>query len=369
MSPATHPAPESRKMKKTTRITLATLAGLAALNAHADSGVVFYGRINATFENVKAEQGPAHNVVNDNASRIGFRGTEELGGGMAALFQVESRIRVDGSDSTSLASRDSFVGLRMPQGTLRLGRTLGPAYYALYDYISMHNHDSGYSADALLSPAVSGNSTAAGGRMNNTVWYTSPTIAGFTFEADYALLDEAPVTTGTKRTPHHLGLVGSYDQGPLHAAITYVSAQNTKDLDGSDAVRLNNDRAITAGGSYNFGPLVLGALFERSRRDTLTDTISRNYYRVALMAPVGAHEFHLNVGVAGDYSGTHDTAGKQYTVAYNYNLSKRSKLYAYYTRIDNDRAQTVGGGGAYSFLGTAAGLDNRSIAAGIRHNF
>ncbi len=87
------------------------------------------------------------------------------------------------------------------------------------------------------------------------------------------------------------------------------------------------------------------------------------------MAPVGAHEFHLNVGVAGDDSGTDDTAGKQYTLAYNYNLSKRSKVYAYYTKIDNDSARSTGGGGAYSFLGSPAGLDISSVALGIRHNF
>jgi glutamin-(asparagin-)ase len=112
---------------------------------------------------------------------------------------------------------------------------------------------------------------------------------------------------------------------------------------------------VTAGGSYNFGPLVVGALFERSKRSTLTEDLTRNYWRVALMAPVGAHEFHLNVGVAGDYSGTDDTAGKQYTLAYNYNLSKRSKVYAYYTKIDNDSARSTGGGGAYSFLGSRPG--------------
>lgn len=347
----------------------ATLSALASLSAHA-TDVVVYGRLNATFENVRVENGHSRNVVNDNASRIGFRGTEDLGGGKAVIFQIESRVRVDGSDSgTTLATRDSWVGLRTPQGTLRLGRTLGPIYYATYDHISMHNHDTGYSSDALLSSAILGNSNAAGGRMNNTIWYTSPKIADFTLEAAYALLDEAPVASGSKRTPHHLGLVANYDRGPLHAAVSYASTQNTTDLDSAAPIRFNNDRAVTAGGSYNFGPLVVGALFERSKRSTLTEDLTRNYWRVALMAPVGAHEFHLNVGVAGDYSGTDDTAGKQYTLAYNYNLSKRSKVYAYYTKIDNDSARSTGGGGAYSFLGSPAGLGISSVALGIRHNF
>ncbi|WP_346289045.1 porin [Zoogloea sp.] len=354
-----------------TLASLATLAALASLSAQADDGVVVYGRLNATFENVRVENGHSRNVVNDNASRIGFRGTEDLGGGMAVIYQIESRIRVDGSDSgTTLATRDSWVGLRTQQGTLRLGRSLGPIYYALYDYISMHNHDTGYSSDALLSPAIFGNSNAAGGRMNNQIWYTSPKLGGFTVDATYALLAEEPVSSGSSRTPHNLGLVTSYDAGPLHAAVSYASTQNTTNLDTtSSTVRFNNDRAVTAGGAYNFGPVVVGALFERSKRSTLSEDMTRNYWRVSAMAPVGAHEFHINYGHAGDYSGTSDTGAKQYTLAYNYNLSKRSKVYAYYTKIDNDAARSAGGGGAYSFLGSSAGLDNSSIALGIRHNF
>ncbi len=354
-----------------TLASLATFAALASLSAHADDGVVIYGRLNATFENVSVSGGHSRTMVNDNASRIGFRGSEDLGGGMAVIYQIESRIRVDGSDTgTPLATRDSWVGLRTQQGTLRLGRSLGPIYYALYDYISMHNHDTGTSSDALLSPVIFGNSNAAGGRMNNQIWYTSPKLAGFTFDATYALLAEEPAASGSTRTPHNLGLVTSYDAGPLHAAVSYASTQNTTNLDSTGtSVRFNNDRAVTAGGAYNFGPVVVGGLFERSKRSTLTEDMTRNYWRVSAMVPMGPHEFHANYGRAGDYSGTHDTAAAQYTLAYNYNLSKRTKLYTYYTKIDNDAAKRTGGGGAYSFLGTAPGLDNSSVALGIRHNF
>jgi predicted porin len=352
-----------------TRLALATLTALASLSAHAEPNVTVYGRLNATFERVSVGSGGSRTEVVDNASRIGFKGTEDLGGGNAVIFQIESRVRVDGGDAVDLGSRDSFIGLKGSPGTLRLGRTLGPVYYATYDYISMHNHDSGHSSDALLSAATMGNSTAAGGRMNNTIWYTSPTVSGFTVDVAYALLDEAPQSTASKQTPHHLGIVGAYDQGPLHAALSYASTQNTTNLATDPAVRFNNDRAVTFGGAYNFQTFVLGALYERATKTTLSDEKNRNYFRVAAMLPIGAHEFHANLGVAGDYSGTSDTGAKQYTLAYNYNLSKRTKLYAFYTKIDNDSTKTTGGGGAYSFLGTPAGLDNSAIATGIRHNF
>ena len=93
----------------------ATLSALASLSAQA-TDVVVYGRLNATFENVRVENGHSRTMVNDNASRIGFRGTEDLGGGMAVIYQIESRIRVDGNDAgTALATRDTWVGLRTQQ--------------------------------------------------------------------------------------------------------------------------------------------------------------------------------------------------------------------------------------------------------------
>jgi len=133
-----------------------------ALPMLAQAQVEIYGRANVTVEHqsVKAHGNPATNdfsvnAVVDNSSRVGFRGKEDLGGGLSAFFQVESRVRLDEGTAGFWASRDSFVGLQSGSlGTLRLGRTIGPVYYATYDYISMHNHDTGTSADALLAPAI-----------------------------------------------------------------------------------------------------------------------------------------------------------------------------------------------------------------------
>ena len=188
-------------------------------------------------------------------------------------------------------------------------------------------------------------------------------VALFGISVVNALSTRVVVTVKRDGNEHRMTFADGFKATDLEVIGT-VGKRNT-----GTSVRFNNDRAVTAGGAYNFGPVVVGGLFERSKRSTLSEDMTRNYWRVALMAPVGAHEFHLNVGVAGDYSGTSDTAGKQYTVAYNYNLSKRSKVYAYYTKIDNDSARSAGGGGAYSFLGSPAGLDISSVALGIRHNF
>ena len=79
-------------------------------------------------------------------------------------------------------------------------------YYATYDYISMHNHDTGTSSDALLAGTVVGNQ----GFMNNTLWYTSPKFGGVTIDFAFSLLGEERIDPSMDQ-PRHIGLVGSYD--------------------------------------------------------------------------------------------------------------------------------------------------------------
>jgi predicted porin len=202
---------------------------------------------------------------------------------------VESRVRADRGGDT-WASRDSFVGLQSGFGTIRLGRTIGPVYYQTYDSLPENNHDTGNSSDALLAPAIFGNS----GFMNNTVWYTSPTMSGFTVEAAYSLLGEAPLA-GTDSKPHYAGVVGAYDQGPLHVALSYAETKNSADLDPA-VVKFNSDTAVTLAGVYDFKVVVLGLLYERAKSDLLVGDVKRNYYRASVMVPIGQHEIHVNYG-------------------------------------------------------------------------
>src|SRR6267143_5637364 len=167
-----------RKLLATAVASACALPAVAL--AQVPSWIQIYGRANVTYERIttknSSDTATQKNQSNwdlvDNSSRIGFRGNKDLGGGLTGLFQMESRVRLDNGNGT-LTGRDSYGGLAGGYGTVRLGRTIGPVYYATYDYISMHNHDTGTSSDALLAPAVVG-----AGRffMNRTVWYTSPKL-------------------------------------------------------------------------------------------------------------------------------------------------------------------------------------------------
>jgi len=233
-------------------------------------------------------------------------------------------------------------------------------YYATADYVSMHNHDTGNSADAFFGAGIA---AYANVRNDNTIYYSTPNLGGFKIEADYSVLTES------SNKPHEFELAASYDKGPLHAALGFGETRDFDGNSGGDAVG-RRDRAIDGAVVYDFGSFTLAALGERAKTEFPgSSSQTRNYYRLAGMLPMGRSEFHLNVGRAGSLSGTSNTGATQWTVAYNYNLSKRTKVYAFDTKIDNDKAGS-GGGGNYSFLsGTTAGLDNSSLALGVRHNF
>ena len=111
-------------------------------------------------------------------------------------------------------------------GTIRLGRTIGPVYYATYDYISMHNHDTGTSSDALLAGTVFGNQ----GFMNNTFWYTSPKFGGYHHRL--RLLAARRAAHGPERraaAPHRPRRL--VRRRAVALALSYANTKNDSDLD------------------------------------------------------------------------------------------------------------------------------------------
>jgi predicted porin len=145
---------------------LTALATLTAGSAFAQGSTEIYGRINLSAERQKLN-GQTDTGIYDNSSRIGLRGTEDLGGGLKAGFVIEHGFSADtGSAAGTFWGRESTVSLSGSLGTLRLGNMpASEAYFATADYVSMHNHDTGSSSDALYG-------FVAVGALQNTIAYT-----------------------------------------------------------------------------------------------------------------------------------------------------------------------------------------------------
>jgi predicted porin len=315
-------------------VLAAVLAGLAATSAQAQSSVTIYGRLNATVERQKLDDGSTRTVLQNNSSRIGFKGTEDMGGGLKAGFQLEHGFNVDtGTPSqTAFWARQSEVNVGGGFGMLRLGNFTSEAYYATADYISNHNHDTGTSSDAFYAYI---------GRNINKIAYRAPALGPVTLEGAVSLHEQ---TTGGK---HTYDLAANYQAGPLHLGAGYEK----NDKKNQFAVRV----------FYELGDFGLGAYVQRDDNAFGNELVGedlgkRTNVRLSAMYTLGLSEFHLNFGRAGDYDKTpgRDTSARQGTFGYNYKLSKRTKVYGFYTKVDDK--------------GTLYG-DFSSFAVGVRHNF
>ncbi len=297
-------------------IFLAAVATLAAGSALAQSSVTVYGRLNVTAERFRANNATTY-VLNNNASRIGFKGFEDLGAASATFW-----------------GRESWVALGGAFGKVRLGN-MGPtnAYFTTADYISMHNHDTGTSEDKLyLYP----------GAANNMIAYTSPSFGGLVVDAQVALSENL------QRGRTYV-LTANYDAGPLHLGGSYLQA--------GAGTRGAKEREYGLRALYELGDLTFGAYYIRNENVGRGLNQDRNSARGSVMYTMGPGELHVNFGKAWGIKNnglTNDDAN-QLTVGYNHNLSKRTKVYTYYTRVNDDRRLYTGNYG--------------TLAAGIRHNF
>jgi predicted porin len=310
-------------MKKL-HLALAAVAALSAGAAAAQSNVTIYGRMNLSIERQKAGD-VSNTVMQNNASRIGFKGTEDLGGGLKAGFVLEHGLSADtgAQTQTEFWARQSELNLSGGFGMLRFGRYTSEAYFATADYVSMHNHDTGTSADALYAYL---------GRDVNKIAYRTPDINGLTVETAVSLRENVGEYT--------YDVAANYGMGPLQLGAGYQ-----KDGDANQFAL----RALYTLGDFTFGGYV-------QRDEDVYASGSRTNVRLSGMYSMGASEFHLNVGRAGEYSDVDDSDATQFTLAYNYNLSKRTKLYAFYTKLNDSSAGVYGG-------------DFSSFALGLRHNF
>lgn len=311
-------------------IVILSAAAVCGASASAQSSVSVSGFVNTSIENQKGADGARSTQMLNNGSRIGLRGSEDLGGGVKAGFWLVQGFNADNGTLENPGvfwNRRSEVNLSTPYGTLRLGNMPSEAYFASADYVSLHNGDNGNSADALYAYL---------GRNRDKVAYRSPVMGGLTVDAAVALREQLA------NARHSVDLAANYAIGPLQWGVGYEK--------NGDA----NQTAIRA--LYEWGSFVVGGYVQRDQNGFGPGLGHRTAVRLSGMYMTGPSEFHVNWGRTGDYSRLEHSAARQLTLAYNHNLSKRTKLYVLYTRLNDGLASLYGG-------------DRTSVGAGMQHRF
>jgi predicted porin len=337
-------------MKKSL-LALAVLGAFAGA-ASAQSNVTIYGIADVGIERTKLDPGQTTTRLSSgiqSGSRLGFRGTEDLGGGLSASFALENGFDIStGAMATPnvLFSRQAWVGLNGGFGSVKFGRQYTPIFLALdtIDPFGTGITGDGSGIIALFRPH--------GIRMNNTVNY-SMTTGPISGQLAYGLGEVA----GSNSVGRQLGAGLGYANGPINVQLAYHD-QNLA----AGAVDAGSARTIMLGGTYDFRVAKAHAAYADNRDENAAgaSTERSRDYMLGLSAPLGAAGT-IMAGYAhrNDRNANNDAAYWQ--VGYTHGLSKRTNLYTSYSIIKNDGTGTTGG--------AAAGGDISWLNVGIRHIF
>lgn len=338
-------------------ILISGLCVSLAQTAHAQqpaSKVELYGILNVTFESVKADGGTtsvvSRNRVSNQASRLGFRGTEDLGGGLTAFWQIESAAAPDVGNST-FASRNSGVGLRGNWGSVLLGRWDSP-YKIAANRVDPFNDVTIAGFTSIMHD--NGNFNR---RENNVIQYWTPNWSGFSARVNYSA-NEARTTTAN---PSSRGVSFYYENKAIYLA---ASHEEHKDQNGSTAAapgRTEKGRQLI--GRYRISGWELGLMLEKITRTNQPDKKAQLF---AVTYETGPHEIKGYVGRS-KVTGNSTQDAKITTLGYNYRFSKRSSVYLVHANIKNESAGTNNFGA--NDLTIAAGQDPKGFGIGMRHSF
>lgn len=355
--------------------TLVALAALAVVSAaSAQSTVTIYGLLDmgvasATTQattgvetkTTAVQQGALAN------SRLGFKGTEDLGGGLKANFVAEFSLQPD-STATAFANRQSTIGLSGGFGAVTIGSTYTPYYLvqSAVDLVGNVNATPGY---------VVSNHYGDGGRARNAITYTTPTFSGFTASAQVSAGNEDAESTAGGVKNKSFGLNGIYAAGPLVAAAAYNNVTNAANIAAPNPVAIlpvlagaytftpgaGKDLKVWAVGAlYDFGVAKASLAYSKlTAEQAVGDDVTSAGYNLSVAVPLGATTLVGNVGRANLQGPGLDGNIIGYQLGANYALSKRTTAYALLGR-DVTQEAALGGTGEQTRFSTTVG---------VRHSF
>ncbi len=315
--------------------------------AMAQSSVTVYGRLDASIGSAKVGNitngvGPTSVTQmfsnNMTTSRIGFRGTEDLGGGLTALFTIETGFNPDAPGATVLGDRAAIVGLSGGFGTIKLGRH-DTSFDDIRDLmVSSNLWDSGNLASTETVLSTGGATTNGvgglrdyGDRASNQIRYESPVFSGVTFGVSYGFDEEASPVKKDVVAYNLRYKAGNLDVGVAHQENSQAGFNATPAL----SYLITDDlKYTTVAGAYNFGSFRVSGGWNQAKQD-VANGIKANTYTVGVNVPVNAFDFSLGYSTGkAKQTGATVEKGSAFSLGATYSLSKRTRAYAALTNGD-----------------------------------
>lgn len=305
------------------------VAGLVAAPAMAQSNVTIYGVADAYF-GFGSDNNNDISAINSGGlagSRIGFKGSEDLGNGLKAVFTLEQGYAIDTGAASptvgdSVFSRQAWVGLQGSFGTVSLGRQYAPGYFvADYDALLSSAISPQSKLSVLKGMTITPNSPA---RWDNSVKYTG-SFDAVNVQAIYSMGTTEAAASGVSDDDKY-GLSAGYANGPVSVGVIYHNVGYTS----------KDQSEWLIGASYDFGMAKVAGSYQAASNIGGTANADSKLWNLGVIVPVGGGNVHLAYAKRDDDGTSVDPFS--YTLAYTYPFSKRTTAYAGYQKLDYDTA-------------------------------
>jgi predicted porin len=333
------------------KLLVAALCTSLPLIASAQSSVTVYGVMDAAIahEDTGAPNG-SRNVVNSgnqSGDRLGFKGTEDLGNGLKAMFNIEAGIALDtGAADSALFGRRSVVGLTGDFGALTIGREYTPVADVAKETDVFGQGFYGNNLNAFGSGRLTR-------RISNSVNYKSNSMSGFKVGAAYSAGETSTGPSGTLK-----GVMADYNNGGLYFGAAYHTFER---------LSTGNDKEMIVGAGFKNSAFEVKVSYMQA-----DPTGANNKFEQADLG--AAYTMGANKFLANFQTNKLETGAKAngLAVAYQYSLSTRTNVYASYAMLRNNASGLFGMNAASTSVtppATAPGADPKALALGIRHTF
>ncbi len=376
------------------KIIAVAVAALASTAAFAQTNVTVYGVVDVQQAFVKSTNAAYSGNNQQNVGRldahgnyIGFKGVEDLGNGLKAVFVYESAFGTD-TGAGLTGTRDSYIGLAGGFGTVAAGRLTHPLR-AFGAKVELLPGAAGFGTTASVTGTIAGLKTGADDRADNAIAYISPSFSGLTVIGAY--VNGETRTNGANANPNvntrQWQVAAQYENGPLFAGVGYhrdhdyaatvtagAGPAYTATLGALDGGKASVVRAVAV---YTFpSNTKLTALFDRTKADSNVGELKRNAFSLGVAQGFGKNTVGLEYGRAFKLKAAgnalDETSANIVSAIYSYDLSKRTMLHARYSRLSNGDAvnnnfynQGVTGNGEV----TGTGATYSGFSVGLRHSF
>ena len=325
-------------MKKSV-LAVAVGAAMAMANA-ANADVSVYGKAHVSVDSLNNGD-KSYLYVSSNSSRIGFKATEDLDGGMKLGFLAEQTIKMDGT-GTKVFDRETYLNLGGGFGSAAIGKIDTPMK-GLGRKIDFFGDQIGDSRNLI---AQSSAGVGYDARPDNMIAYTTPDMSGISATVAYMPDD------GTKNASG-FDLAGNYTGGPLFVGFAYESHGK-----GMNGTATESESGVRLGASYALGDLKFAGLFESLTNIAGVKDKNTTVLGAGASYKLGAGSVKGQLYNAAKYKDTSKTGAMMIALGYDYTLSKNTWVYAAYAVTNNDA------NAKYSEAGAGHGTDPGAFAVG-----